>query len=229
MQSIIQIFLNIGFGFTLGLYAAISPCLFPLLPMFLISSLQSTDNKKKAVAITGVLVLGILSSLVVYTLISVFIGLFLIQNQITIQAILGFIIIFFGLVTASESLQHFFRLTSLNFKSQPEAPRSLFGVYTIGLFYSLLAAPCSGTAVIGFLLYMSTQTEIVVLVLTFTAMALGISIPYIAIALLSEEMRTRMTGSLAASAHKVQIFVGVLLVTLGIVLILPLFGIFPFG
>lgn len=229
MQSIIQILLNIGLGFSLGFYAAISPCLFPLLPMFLIRSLQSAESKKKSVIVTGMLILGILTSLLIYSAISVFIGLFLIQNQITIQVILGLIIIFFGIVTMSESLQRLFRLTSLNLKSQPEAPGGLFGVYIIGLSYSLLAAPCSGSAVVGFLLYVSTQTETVVLVLTFIALTLGISIPYMMIALFSEAMRTRMTTSLAQSARKVQILVGILLVTIGILLVLPLFGIFPFG
>ncbi len=197
--------------------------------MFLIRSLQSAESKKKSIMVTGTLILGILSSLLVYALISVFIGLFLLQNQITIQAFLGSIIIFFGIVTMSETLQRRLRLTSLNLKSQPEAPAGLFGVYVIGLSYSLLAAPCSGSAVVGFMLYISTQTEVLVLALTFIALTLGISIPYLAIALLSEEIRNRMTTSLAESARKVQILVGVFLVAIGTLLVLPLFGIFPFG
>ncbi|MGY5853549.1 MAG: cytochrome c biogenesis protein CcdA [Candidatus Thorarchaeota archaeon] len=226
MQTFLQIFINMGFAFSLGFYAAISPCLFPLLPMFLIRSLQSADSKKKSAIITGVLVLGILSSLAIYSIISVFIGLFLIQNQIQIQTILGLVIIFFGFVTMSETLQNTFHLTSLNLKSQPEAPRGLIGVYAIGLGYSLLAAPCSGSAVIGFLLYISTQTNLVILLFTFITLAIGITIPYFAIAILSDEMRKRMTTVLAESARKVQILVGLLLVVIGTLLILPYFGIF---
>lgn len=218
--------MNIGFAFSLGFYAAISPCLFPLLPMFLIRSLQSADSKKKSVIITGVLVLGILSSLAIYSVISVFIGLFLIQNQIQIQALLGSIIVFFGLVTMSETLQNTLHLTSLNFKSQPSAPGGLIGVYVIGLGYSLLAAPCSGSAVIGFLLYISTQSNSAVLLVTFLSLALGVTLPYFTIAIFSDEMKKKMTTTLAESARKVQIFVGLLLVLLGSILILPSFGIF---
>lgn len=228
MQIFIQILVNIGFAFSLGFYAAISPCLFPLLPMFLIKSIQSTDSKRKSVAITGVLVLGILTSLAIYSVIAVFIGLFLLQNQILIQTILGLIIIFFGIVTMSETLQNILHLTSLNIRSPPEAPGSLFGVYAIGLGYSLLAAPCSGSAVIGFLLYISTQSNLIILSFTFIALALGITIPYLAIAILSDEMRTRMTTVLAESARKVQIFVGILLIVIGTILVLPYFGIFLF-
>ncbi|MFW9968330.1 MAG: cytochrome c biogenesis CcdA family protein [Candidatus Thorarchaeota archaeon] len=225
MQTIVQIIVNIGFAFSLGFYAAISPCLFPLLPMFLIRSLQSADSRRKSVTITGVLVLGILSSLAVYTVISVFIGLFLIQNQLSIQAILGSIIVFFGIVTMSERLQNALHLTSLNLRSQPQAPSGLFGVYFIGLSYSLLAAPCSGSAVIGFLLYITTQNNIAILSFIFIALTLGISIPYLAIALLSESVRNRMTTTLAESARKVQILVGLLLVIIGTLLILPYFGV----
>lgn len=218
--------MNMGLALSLGFYAAISPCLFPLLPMFLIRSLQSADSKKKSVIITGVLVLGILSSLIVYSVVAVFIGLFLLQNQITIQAILGLIIVFFGIVTMSDTLQKAFHLTSLNLKSQPRAPGGLLGVYAIGLGYSLLAAPCSGSAVIGFLLYIGTQSNLFILTITFLILAVGITVPYLAIAILSDEMRKRMTDVLAESARKVQILVGLLLVAVGTLLILPLFGIF---
>jgi len=224
VQTIIQIVINIGFAFSLGLYVAISPCLFPLLPMFLIRTLQSTDNRKKAAIVTAVLMLGILGALAVYALVSVFIGLFLIQNQTLIQAILGSIIVFFGVVTMSESLQAALHLASLNLKSRPQAPGGLLGVYVIGLSYSLLAAPCSGSAVIGFLLYVGTQNNIAIVSFIFIAVATGISIPYLAIAILSESARNRMTTVLAESARKVQILVGLLLVIVGALLILPYFG-----
>ena len=45
-----------------GLFIAVSPCLFPLLPLFLINSLQSADSRGRSVLVTAVLVLGILSS-----------------------------------------------------------------------------------------------------------------------------------------------------------------------
>lgn len=225
MQSIMQAFLNVGIAFLLGFYAAISPCLFPLLPMFLVRSLQSTDSRRKSLTITTVLILGILTALAVYVAISAFIGLFLIQNQTAIQAVLGALIVFFGLVTMSESLQKALRLTSLNLRSQPKAPGGLFGVYVIGLSYSLLAAPCSGSAVIGFLLYVGTQSNIMVLSFMFIALTLGISIPYLVIALLSGGLRKRMTTALAESARRVQILVGLLLVVIGTLLILPYFGV----
>ncbi|MCJ7817616.1 MAG: hypothetical protein MUP60_02090, partial [Candidatus Thorarchaeota archaeon] len=85
-----------------------------------------------------------------------------------------------------------------------------------------------GSAVIGFLLYISTQSNLIILSFTFIALALGITIPYLAIAILSDEMRTRMTTVLAESARKVQIFVGILLIVIGTILVLPYFGIFLF-
>jgi len=79
--------------------------------------------------------------------------------------------------------------------------------------------------VIGFLLYITTQNSIAILSFIFIALTLGISIPYLAIALLSESVRNRMTIALAESARKVQILVGLLLVIIGTLLILPYFGV----
>jgi cytochrome c biogenesis protein CcdA len=79
--------------------------------------------------------------------------------------------------------------------------------------------------VIGFLLYVGTQSNIMVLSFMFIALTLGISIPYLVIALLSGGLRKRMTTALAESARRVQILVGLLLVVIGTLLILPYFGV----
>lgn len=204
---------------------AISPCLFPLLPTFLLRNLQATDSRKKAVIVTGFLILGILSSLAIYSVISIFIGLFLLQNQTLIQAILGALIIFFGIVTMSERLQSIFHLTSLNIRNPPEKPGGLVSVFFIGLGFSLLAAPCSGSAVIAFLLYVSTVSNILMFSLIFLAISLGITIPYLALAIFSDSMRLRMITMLAKSAKRIQIAIGLILVVVGSILILAYFGI----
>jgi len=229
MQSVFELLLNTAASFTVGLYASISPCLFPVLPMFLLRTLKSEDSRKRSFIVTAVLIIGILSSLAIYALVSVFIGLFLIQNHTLIQAILGTIIAFFGVVTMSETLQNRLHLTSLNLRSQPQAPKGLASVYAIGLGYSLLAAPCSGSALIGLFLYFGAQTNPVVLAFMFLTMAAGLSIPYLVIALVSGEARNRITTAMVSSARKVQVAVGLLLVAIGVFLVLPVFGITVFS
>ena len=142
-----------------GLFIAVSPCLFPLLPLFLINSLHSADSRRRSVLVTTVLVAGILSSVAFFIAIAGFIGSFLIDFYIEFQAILGLIILFLGLVMMSSTLQKKLKLSYLSLKTQPSAPSNLVSVYVVGLGYSLLAAPCSGPAILGTVALFGTETN----------------------------------------------------------------------
>ncbi|MFW9787690.1 MAG: cytochrome c biogenesis CcdA family protein [Candidatus Thorarchaeota archaeon] len=210
--------------FGAGFFIAISPCLFPLLPLFLINSLQSADSRGRSVLVTGVLVLGILTSVAFFIAIAGFIGSFLIQNYIEFQAVLGLIIIFLGIVMISSTLQRQLRLGSLSLKSQPSAPTNLFNVFAVGLGYSLLAAPCSGPAILGTFVLFGAESNVLMIVLLFTVLSIAIALPYFLIAIVTGEARTRMTRTISSQARKIEVFVGAVLVIIGFLLFIQLFG-----
>ena len=62
MQGLIELGVTLIGALTSGLYIAISPCLFPLLPLFLMNSLQASDSRKRSLLVTSALVAGILVS-----------------------------------------------------------------------------------------------------------------------------------------------------------------------
>ncbi|MFX1483762.1 MAG: cytochrome c biogenesis protein CcdA [Promethearchaeota archaeon] len=215
---------KIGGVFGAGLYIAISPCLFPLLPLFLLNSLKSADSRVRSVVVTGVLVLGILSSLVVFIAFAWFIGSLLIEYYIRIQAIMGLIIIVLGIITMSTTLKDRLGLSSLNLRSQPTAPSNLLSVYLVGLGYSLLAAPCSGSAIFGIIALFGAETGSVVPILLFIVLSIAVSIPYFAIAVVTGEARMRMAFSIRHHARKVEIAAGLILIIIGVLLFSQLFG-----
>lgn len=227
MQGIIEIgvllatFVGV---FGSGLYIAMSPCLFPLLPLFLLNSLKSADSRKRSVVVTGVLVLGILSSLSIFLSIAWIIGGLLIEYYIRLQAILGLVIIFLGIVTLSTTLKNKLGMSSLNLKSQPEAPSKLSSVFLVGFGYSMLAAPCSGSVLIGVFALFGITTGILVPLLLFLTLAIAVSIPYLAIAVVTGEARLRMAMSISNHARKVEIVAGLILIVLGTMLFAQLFG-----
>jgi len=212
---------QIGAVLVSGLYIATSPCIFPLLPLFLIRSLGSDDSRFRSVIVTIALTAGILSSLVIYLAISSLIGLFIIQHYTSLQAVLGAIVIFLGIVTFSSTLKEKLRLTSLSIGGQPEKPTGLLGVFLIGLGYSLLAAPCSGPAILGLFVLFGTQTEILVLVIMFILLSIVVMIPYLTIALVTGEARTRIAMRIANSAKTLEYLVSGLLIIIGIILMYP--------
>lgn len=226
MQSLIEFFIQLGASFGAGLYVAISPCLFPLLPLFLIRTLQSENSRARSVLVTTILILGILTSIGIFAIISGFIGLFLIQNFRLIRAILGVVITIFGILMMSEQLKIKLGLGALSLKSQPSAPKSLGSVYVIGLGYTLMAAPCAAPALISVFLLFGTQSTILGIILMYLAVCIGVAIPYLAIALVTGEARIRMATTISNSARRIELVVGLILVVIGIILILPYFG-FP--
>lgn len=227
MQEFIELgvlFAKFAGVFGSGLYIAMSPCLFPLLPLFLLNSLKSADSRKRSVLVTAVLVLGILSSLAIFLSFAWLIGALLIDYYIRIQAILGLIIIFLGIVTMSTTLKNKLGMSSLNLKSQPSAPSNLMSVYFVGLGYSLLAAPCSGSAIFGVIALFGAETGFLIPVLLFIVLSIAVSIPYFAIAVVTGEARTRMAMSISTHARKVEIVAGLILIVIGIFLFAQLFG-----
>ncbi|MHA2378889.1 MAG: cytochrome c biogenesis CcdA family protein [Candidatus Thorarchaeota archaeon] len=225
MQGIVEILIELGATFGAGFYVAISPCLFPLLPLFLMRALQSENSRTRSVIVTSALILGILSSLALFAVVSVFIGLFLIQYHTVLQALLGAFIIFFGLLTMSETLQRTLRMSSLNLRTPPTEATGLAGVFLIGMSYSLMAAPCAAPLLFELFFVFSTQTNAIVLLFMFAAASIGVTIPYLVIALTTGEARSRMATRMTENARKLEIAIGALFVLIGLVLILPLFGI----
>ena len=225
VQGLITALLEIGFAFGAGLYVALSPCLFPLLPLFLLRSLQTETSRRRSVLVTMTLVLGILTSLALFTFVlQALLGPFLIMHTRQIQAVLGGILVVFGILTMSDKLRNRIGMGSLILKGQPDAPTGLVSVYIIGLSYSLLAAPCTGTAIAAIVAIFAAEMNVILVWLLFGLLSFGVSLPYLAIALVSGEARTRLTMSMTNSVRKIEIFVGALIVIIGILLILPLYG-----
>ena len=231
MQGIIELGMTLIAALTSGLYIAISPCLFPLLPLFLMNSLQVSDSRKRSFIVTSALVAGILVSVAFYALIAYFIssiGMFLMTSFRDLQAILGAVILFFGFVMISDRLRNALQLSRLSMRGKPSKPSNLKHVFVTGLAYTMLAAPCAGPAIAGLVGIFGLQTNVFVILLMFIFVAIIIALPYFAIALVAGEARTSLAMSISNRARTVEIVTGVILIILGLFMILqhPVFGLY---
>ncbi len=218
----IEQLLQLGAVFGMGLYIATSPCIFPLLPLFLIRNLQSEESRRKSVVVTMILAAGILASLAIFIAISAAVGLLIIRYYETIQGILGVILIFLGLLTMSQKLRDKLGVSRLKMRD-PGDPKGLFGVFTVGFGYSLLAAPCTGPVILALPTFISMAPDLFMVILMFFVLCIGVIIPYLIIALATGEARNRAASRMAASAHKIEILVGIMLVGFGIYFAWPWF------
>jgi cytochrome c biogenesis protein CcdA len=212
---------QMGYSFMVGLYTATSPCIFPLLPLFLMRSLQSEDSRRRSVLVTTILIAGIISSFAVYAIIAEFIALLLLQYYLTVQAIVGSLVIITGIFTASHRLREITGISRLSATRDPGDPKGLIGVFTVGFGYALLAAPCSGFAILGFFTSLIAITDVIVVVLMFLMLCIGVAIPYLAIALVTGEARFRLATRIENAAHKIEIVVGIFLILVGAWLLWP--------
>lgn len=231
MQGLIELGVTLIGALTSGLYIAISPCLFPLLPLFLMNSLQASNSRKRSLIVTSALVAGILVSVGFYALIAFTIssiGLFLITSFRDLQFILGIVILFFGIVMVSDRFRNALRLSRLSMHGKPSKPSNLGQVFLTGLGYTLLAAPCAGPAIIGLVGIFGTLSNPLFLLMAFIMVAIIIAIPYFAIALVAGEARTGLAMSISNRARTIEVVTGVVLVILGLIMILqhPVFGLY---
>jgi cytochrome c-type biogenesis protein len=169
---------------------------------------------------------AVISWIVVELLLVQNFGWILIQNYKLLRAILGVVIIVFGVLMMSEQLKTRLGLGSLSLKSTPTAPKSLASVYLVGLGYTIMAAPCAAPAIVAVFLLFGTQSTIWGILLLYIVVSIGIAIPYLAIALVTGEARYKMATTISKSARRIELVVGLILIIIGIILILPYFG-FP--
>lgn len=218
----LDILLQVSIAFVGGLAIATSPCLFPLLPLFLMKNLQSEESRFRSVLVTGILALGILTSLAIYIILTSVIlglGLFFIDAAPILALISYVAIIVIGIIIASHTVREKLRLANFSMHTAPDNPKGLIGVFTVGFTYTMIAVPCTGAILLGIIPIISAQANPILLLLLYLLLCIGVLIPYLAIAVVTGEARMKIASRLANSARTIEIIVGIFLIILGIYLI----------
>ncbi len=211
--------------FASGIYIAISPCLFPILPLYLIRLFNADLNRNQVVKITIVLVLGIIVAFTLFTLLASFIALFIIQNLGYIQAVLGVILVIIGLFLIVPQLKMLTARIPVIFNYKPEEGKErMLDVFIIGLGYAFIAAPCSGPVFIGNLLLIVSAPNLFLIMFYLLSFSVGVMIPYLIFALATQEARMRLASIMASNADKIEALVGIIIIIIGILFIIPIFG-----
>ncbi len=240
----IQIDESIGLPiyFLAGLYVALSPCLFPIMPLTIFrimsKSIITEEVEKKyftrKIAIQWVILLtsGILVTFIVAILIMSYIwdffGVFLINQYIELTFILGILLIIMGLFLLIPLLSEktFARIPipqSVAKILQKEEIRHL-DLFLIGFGYSFIALPCAAPAFISLLGISSLYGSSLSLIIGIGLFAFGLSIPYFLLVLVTAEARTRLTSLFTENYRIIEIIFGIIIILFGLLFIWPSFG-----
>ena len=200
-----------------GVITFISPCLLPMLPIYLayFAGGNPNDNKFKALKNSLAFVVGFT---VVFVLLGVFagtVGHLLSKYQIAINIITGLIVVIFGL-----NYIGILKIPFLNKTFKMEQGTKEFGIFStfiFGVIFSIGWTPCVGAFLGSALMLVSQQGSIIkgiFLMLTYSA---GLGIPFIMAAVLIDRLKNTL-DFIKRHYKVINIISGILLVIVGILM-----------
>lgn len=213
-------------AFIAGLLAFISPCILPLVPVYI--SLMSnraiyrSDNIKISERLYLFLnsiffVLGFSIIFIVLGSTATIIGQALQNYSGIITRIGGIILIIFGLQYAG-----LFRIRFLNIEKRFNVPSSLvtgyFGSFIIGVIFSFGWVPCVGLILSGILLLASQLDTLLQGVVLLAVFSLGLGLPFM-LASLFVSFFSKFLKRINRHLNVVNIISGIFLVALGIIFV----------
>lgn len=204
-----------------GIIAFISPCMLPLLPIYISYFAGGQENSKKTVKNAIGFILGFT---VVFVLLGAFagtLGSILVRYSKWINIVAGGIIIVFGL-----SYMGIIRLSFLSKSSNLEYKRLEPGFLSSALFgiiFSIGWTPCVGAFLGSALMLAATSQEGYKGVLMLLSFSMGLGIPFIISALILDKLKG-VFDFIKRNYKKINIISGVLLIILGIAMMTGLLG-----
>lgn len=209
-------------AFTAGLISFFSPCILPVLPVYMTTLLGGSDENKSSSNDVKVNMRPILRTLLfILGLSAVFISLgfgasyigYLFRSRI-VSIVIGIIIVFLGL--------HQMELINFKFLNSQKniefsSRRGYIGSFLLGLGFSLGWSPCVGP-VLSSILAISISTSSVHGAILMAVYSLGLSIPFVVIAIFYNWMMKHFSYIKRKMRYAKKIG-GILIIMMGILLI----------
>lgn len=193
-----------------GLISFISPCMLPMLPVYITYFAGNTSEKRHTVIRAAAFVFGFT---VVFTSLGLFAGViggFLRQYQTAVNIVTGLIVILFGL-----SYLDVIRLPFFKGMNGTRSITSVFSALLFGMIYSVSLTPCVGAFLGSALMMASSGGQAVrggLLLLTYS---LGLGVPFVISAILIERLTT-LFNAIKKHYRVINLVCGVFLIVVGI-------------
>ena len=175
-------------AFLEGIITFISPCLLPMLPIYLsyFAGGGEQNTRRTLIAAAG-FVTGFTALFVAMGALAGTLGSFVARHQTVVNLVCGLIVIFFGLnflgvikVTLFRGSRHAVQTGNMNF----------FSALVFGMVFSVGWTPCVGAFLGSALALASQQGHVVGGMLMLLAYSLGLGVPFLLSALLIDRLKT---------------------------------------
>ena len=196
-----------------GIISFISPCMLPMLPVYISYFAGGADKKHKTLARAAAFVLGFT---VVFTLLGLFagtLGVFLSRYRTVVNIICGLLVIVFGLGYLDVIPLPFFRGAG-----RGAQVTNVFSAFAFGVIYSVGLTPCIGAFLGSALALASTSGGVLKGTLLLLCYSLGLGIPFILSAALIEKLNTVFTA-IKKHYKVIKLISGIFLIIIGLLMV----------
>lgn len=202
-------------SFLEGIITFISPCLLPMLPIY-ISYFAGSDTKNTKKTLTGALgfVLGFTLVFISLGALAGTVGSFLKEYQTAVNVISGLIVIVFGLNYLGIFKLNIFRGSKINFDTHN---LNFFSSILFGIIFSIGWTPCVGAFLGSALMMASGQGKALTGMLMLLSYSLGLGIPFILSAVLIQKLKTTF-DFIKRNYRIINLISGILLMIVGIMM-----------
>lgn len=212
------LFMQYLISFLEGIITFISPCLLPMLPIYLIyfaAGESGTKHLSRTVKNAFGFISGFTIVFVALGALSASLGSLLRSHQTTVNIVTGIIVIIFGL--------NFMGVIKLGFLNgthkvaENYRPNGFFSSMLFGMIFSVGWTPCVGAFLGSALLLASQQGSMLVGILMLLAYSAGLGIPFLLSALLIDKLKSTF-DFIKRNYKTINLVCGLLLVAVGILM-----------
>ncbi len=166
-----------------GIISFISPCMLPMLPLYISYFAGNADKKQHTLLRASAFVAGFT---VVFSLLGLFagtVGAFLSDYKTAVNIVCGLIVIVFGL-----SYLEVIRIPLFKGMQKQHEINSVFSAFLFGVIYSVSLTPCVGAFLGSALMLASASGTALQGVLLLVTYSLGLGMPFLISAVLIEQL-----------------------------------------
>lgn len=200
--------------FVEGLASFISPCLLPMLPIYISYFMGEEENSKKKALINSIgFVLGFTFVFLVLSIFATTAGYFINRYTKYIKIVFGIIIIILGF--------NYMDILKLKFLNQTKGIQmknrklNFFKAMFFGILFSISWTPCIGTFLSSALLLIAKEQELIKGIVLMLLYSIGLGIPFIISVVLIEKLK-EVFDFIKKNYKKVKIISGLILIFMGI-------------
>lgn len=208
-------------SFLEGIITFISPCILPMIPIYISYFASGEENKKKTVANALGFVVGFT---IVFVSLGAFAGIlggFLIKYKLVVNIITGLIVVIFGLNFMGVLKIGFLNKTK---KADVEIKGSGLGVSVLfGIVFSIGWTPCVGAFLGSALMLASQQGTAIKGIIMLILYSVGLGIPFVISAVLIDRLKG-LFDAIKKNYRIINLVSGGLLVVTGIMMMTGVFG-----